>query len=210
VIDDAPLRKLLGDAENPAHTEWQRDSKKFKGKYEYGPSVLDFVKSAVREVVSLLTPTPTELHRSLLDDVFYVDELPDEDEPPDDGKRKPDGPEPPPPPPPPAEPKPYALVQTPGGFKVHANPGHGTTPKLLRILTAYRVRRGNPFARYNELDFDLASPPIDVQVIQAEIRARSRNELSLKITGDDFCVTVTGFDTLRDLRVSVTDVGGNE
>jgi hypothetical protein len=210
VIDDAPLRKLLGDAENPAHTEWQRDSRKFKGKYEYGASILDFVKSSVREVVSLLTPIPTELHRSLLDDVFYVDELPDEDEPPDDGKREPDGTGPPPPPPPPPEPKPYALVQTPSGFKVRANPGHGATPRLLRILTAYRVRRGNPFTRYNELDFDLANPPIEVQANQAEIRTRSRNELKLKITGDDFCVTVTGFDPLRDLRVSVTDVGGSE
>lgn len=41
-IAEQDLSAFLGDAENPAHTEWERNSKKFKQKYRLGVSTLDF------------------------------------------------------------------------------------------------------------------------------------------------------------------------
>ncbi len=37
VVEDEALATLLGDSENPAHTQWQKDSSNYKGKYIYGP-----------------------------------------------------------------------------------------------------------------------------------------------------------------------------
>jgi len=45
VVHDRPLATLLGDSENPAHTQWQKDGSNFKGKYKYGPSYIEFVTS---------------------------------------------------------------------------------------------------------------------------------------------------------------------
>ncbi len=36
IIHDTNLARMLGDSENPAHTEWQADSRNFKGKYVDG------------------------------------------------------------------------------------------------------------------------------------------------------------------------------
>ena len=38
VADDPPLAGLLGDAEGVNHTQWQKDSPKFHGRYVYGPA----------------------------------------------------------------------------------------------------------------------------------------------------------------------------
>jgi hypothetical protein len=46
VADAGALGTLLGDAENPAHTEWQSQGENFRGKYIYGPAFLDFVTKA--------------------------------------------------------------------------------------------------------------------------------------------------------------------
>ena len=45
------LGMLLGDAENPAHTEWQSKGENFRGKYTFGASVLDFVTRVVANFV---------------------------------------------------------------------------------------------------------------------------------------------------------------
>ena len=58
VIDEGELTTLIGDAENPAHTEWQKDSSKFRNKYKHGAKTLDFVKASLREIIRrLMRPT---------------------------------------------------------------------------------------------------------------------------------------------------------
>lgn len=209
VVDDPPLRKLLGDAENPAHTEWQKESRKFKGKYSFGPSIIDFVKGSVRALADLLTPTPVELSRTLLDDVFFVEEdlgAEEEEETPvrpGRGRVIVD-------PPPKSPRKPYSITQAADGFKVQGNAAVEGTPSRLAMRVAYRVRRGNPFTRYSEFDFNVADDPINMVVKGAEVTLRSRNEFRLRVEDPGFSLTVTGFDRTRDLRVSVTEMAGDE
>lgn len=49
IIHDIDLARMLGDSENPAHTEWQPDSRNFKDKYIDGKEALIFVKSNLKK-----------------------------------------------------------------------------------------------------------------------------------------------------------------
>lgn len=72
VIEDPFLSAFLGDAENPAHTEWQRSSSKFKAKYHLGPSTIDFVRSVPANVVSLLSRPAERRDPDLLRHIFSL------------------------------------------------------------------------------------------------------------------------------------------
>ena len=53
-IDDPPLSGFLGDAENPAHTEWSEETSHFKGKYVNGAATLRFIRNAVSDLCQML------------------------------------------------------------------------------------------------------------------------------------------------------------
>jgi hypothetical protein len=80
VIDDKALAQILGDAENPAHTEWQDRSETFKNKYDHGPYTLRFVKNSAANLIRTLTAASQEKDRDLLKHLFFVVQ------PSDDGK----------------------------------------------------------------------------------------------------------------------------
>ena len=71
-ITESDLSAFLGDAENPAHTQWERNSKKFKSKYKFGPATLDFVKSSPRELVKILTQPKKGRDEDLLKHIFSM------------------------------------------------------------------------------------------------------------------------------------------
>ena len=70
VVEDSPLATLLGDSENPAHTQWQRESSHFKNKYTYGPSYIEFVIGSVAAIVRAIVETEQEIDPTLLTDFF--------------------------------------------------------------------------------------------------------------------------------------------
>jgi hypothetical protein len=80
-IKDKALSKFLGDSENPAHTEWQERSPKFKNKYNYGPTCLRFVKNSPREIIKILTRPAKGRDENLLKDFFYIDIPPEPEQP---------------------------------------------------------------------------------------------------------------------------------
>jgi hypothetical protein len=43
VVEDKPLATMLGDAENPSHTQWQKECSNYKDKYSFGPSNIEVV-----------------------------------------------------------------------------------------------------------------------------------------------------------------------
>src|SRR5206468_4761580 len=55
VVEDRPLATLLGDAENPSHTQWQKECSNYRDKYLFGASNLDFVSNSVAEIVRIAT-----------------------------------------------------------------------------------------------------------------------------------------------------------
>ncbi|MBW4436541.1 MAG: hypothetical protein KME04_05370 [Pleurocapsa minor GSE-CHR-MK-17-07R] len=202
VVDDEVLSEMLGNAENPAHTDWQRDAANF-AKYEHGPSSLTFVKTSLSFWVGKLSESRRAVERDLLRDIFFVNKpnrggkSKSEKEAPSAKQQKGDGQ---------AEfpdiPKHQPAVQLwpINGGVVIAGSGAEEMPEFVRLQVAYDVRLGNPLAKYSALDFDLSDPEtFDIRCAGAEIKSRDKNILEILVRQPDFRVQVTGFDERRDV-----------
>jgi len=202
VIDDKPLATLLGDAENPAHTEWQERSANFRDRYHHGASVLRFVKNSVAEVVQMVSHSDEAADPGALLDIFFLPEASEQDQ------LRP-SPKPQPRPGPETvgeEPvvtgkkEKFRISKVKGGFTVRQAEGVSELPDAIEIRVAYEVRRGSPLKKYQPADFELDRPPITIQKANAEVGA-SRNCLLIEKLQPNFSVTVSGFDAERDLVV---------
>jgi hypothetical protein len=199
VITDKPLATMLGDAENPAHTEWQTRSTHFKDRYLHGSSTLSYVKNSVVSIIQMLTQSKDQQDYTALADVFFLVQPPTPTEKRKDKSKKPEpGPEPPIPlPPDPPQMRSLRLTQVKGGFTVLA----GADVAKAYISAAYEVRRGNAFKKYQPADFELGKAPIEITVEGTTVIEDSLNQLVIGPLQTGSKVTVTGFDPARDLAV---------
>lgn len=215
MIEDKPLATMLGDSENPAHTQWQKDSSNFVGKYTAGKSVIDFVTGSVGEIIGILDRSTQEPDASLTIDYFSFDPPPDtETELEASVKKKPqqkpgDEQKPPiePPAPPPAR---LRLTKTEGGFSLTAGPAIPATPFLLSIRCAYDLRSGNPLKKWDPADFTLGEGGIAVETTgSASVSSIRGNTILAAINGPDFRLSALGFDIARDVfvRFEMLEVG---
>lgn len=205
VADDELISRFLGDAENPAHTQWNERLDSFKAKYERRPvALLRFVKTSLRSLVEILATAPEGKQRNLLRDLFHVDmpasdELPADEPPPT--RKKADTPIP-------AirnqEPSPFRLTRLTDGFSITGNPTASARPARGRVRVAYDIVRGSPFRRYDPRDFNLALPPIKIEAVEARCDPKA-NQLEFEAQSNDFRISVTGFDAHRDLVIRITE-----
>lgn len=206
-VSDMPLSKLLGDSENPAHTEWQERSQKFRGRYVRGASCLRYVKNSPREIVKILSRPAEGRDIKLLRDVFYIDipkgiETAGTSNVPTDksGTEGPGG----------LEPGAVTadrflqLQRTKQGFRLSARPDATSLPKEIDIEVAYDVRQGNPFNRYSLLDFELNKPPIRIGAKGLKASISKPNMIHIILEERGFQLLVTGFDPNRDLKIRTT------
>lgn len=202
VIDDENLEKLLGDAENPAHTEWQKDSAHFKNKYVEGEKVLSFVTIAPTKIYEFLTVPTTDIDKDILRDIFYIsnDSVTDDDEfesHDDDGE----GPPMPPLPNPDRTPSQFTVNKITGGFTIEGNGYPSEQPISVNIKLAYLVPNGNPLKKFRNFDFNLNNPEMMIQVEGADYQILEANELIIQAPGNNYSVQVTGFDVNRDIFI---------
>ena len=204
IADDALLSAFLGDAENPAHTEWQRSSPKFKEKYLLGPSTLDFVRSAPGVATSILSRPSVGRDPDLLREIFSLGSAA--------AARAPTAIEPSPP-----GGSESATIETPPGtfgdggelvlarvrtgFRLRGRLGEGA-PRRLEVIAAYDVLRGDPFRRYSPFDFRM-DRTITIRADGVRVRSRKDNRLEIEIERRTFEMLVTRFDERRDLRVRI-------
>lgn len=201
IVQDKPLATLLGDAENPAHTQWQKDSSNYKGKYVYGPSYIEFVTNSVSEIIKALTEDQKEIDPTLLLDIFSLP-APPEEEAPKTRKEKPQpnsGDESEEPEPPSPTSRRFTVQKVAGGFSVSKGGDNAQPPAVILIRVAYDIRRGNPLKKYNPADFDLRDMQTSKEGV--DILHLERNEIRIAIMDPDFRLTVTGFDENRDIYV---------
>lgn len=205
MVRDGPLATLLGDSENPAHTEWQERSPKFKDRYTHGPTTLRYVRNAAAKIVAALTRPAAGRDETLLRRLFSLEvpteaalAEPDAAQAEDKGRGETPAPET-------GEVtadrhRVFELQRLVDGFRL-AGTGNGQTPPYAVVRVAYDVRRGNPFAQYQAPDFNLNASPIRIRAEQAKVMRCAGNLLVLQVEDPDFCVTVRGFDKRRDIRV---------
>lgn len=208
IIQDTDLARMLGDSENPAHTEWQADSRNFKGKYEHGKEVLGFVKNTLKRIYESLQRPPEGLQKDLLLDFFSLAaDMPDEPkkkDKPDINKKGDDE----------SEgidlgelkgnARPYLVEKTSAGIKIIKNPKAESVPESIHVKMGYDVPRGNPIKSYQELDFDLSKAPIVLESQGVYFTKQEKNELEFTIENkDQFEITLTGFDEKRDLFLKI-------
>ena len=204
VIDHVHLAEMLGDAENVAHTEWNKDRSLFQQKYYYAKSYLGFVRAAPAEIVTLLTAEEMERDPDLLRDILSI-EIPPEadlDEEEVEGGvggrgRNTGGPGGGPP-----RLRRFRITRVESGFAITPGDADALPLEGLQVRMAYDLRGGNPIRAWHPADFEVDRAPIVVEP-EGECRVLSLegNNLIVAMSGSDFRVTVTGFDTKRDLFV---------
>ncbi|HEX6159034.1 MAG TPA: hypothetical protein VF111_02640 [Thermoanaerobaculia bacterium] len=210
VIDDPALSTFLGDAENPAHSDWSERADKIRTLYDHGPWTLRFVKNSASFLASLLARPPVGRERDFLADLFYVD-IPEDS--PHEGRI------------PGRLPIRGASGSTPGGEEATAEGSttggvtisriaggftiRGTEAAIgqpLRGEVAYRVRAGNPFRKHSPFDFDLLTgEAIRIQSEGVQLHPTSVNAFALVPSAAKFQISMKGFDPRRDLIVRVTE-----
>lgn len=213
VVESGPLATLLGDSENPAHTEWEKNATRFKGKYRWGHTTIDFVRLSVRNFLNLMSQGDDEEDVTILSDIFYLN-LPENDEDvPESRKRKKrdkPGPDTPPPvdPIPPPKPRYYRLNKSEDGFVVRGPMGPFCGARKYRVAVAYDLAgasKAKVMKQWHKNDFDLSSAK-NMQEIVTKHMAHvvvSGNTIEFQATSGDFLLSVQGFDNRRDLIVNV-------
>ena len=206
-INDPPLTGFLGDAENPAHTEWSEESSHFKGKYVNGAATLRFVRNAVSDLCQMLAEAADDNDPELLLNVFSVGTGHEQTGLPVEfssmSSRNTDvvkerlsilnam----------PRKPRTFRLSSRPGGFRISSRSDVDNPFQSVEVLVAYDRRGGSPLRKYSTTDFRLDEDPIRVEARNATIEILGPNQLIVHPLSDEFSVVVTGFDQNRDLFI---------
>lgn len=212
VIDEGPLASFLGDAENPSHTQWQKDL--VKDRYRYAPATLDFVVQSVPALLAIVSKQHARPDAALLIDLFSAPAPAGGDTGKVESAKGRGGAEESPAAPRVAiqrRPKPFAIEPRTTGFVIKRGDPEAPLPAALSIRVAYGTRSGNPFTRYRRADFQLGAAPIALDMVGCEALILRDNHLLVRLHEDDFQVKAAGFDTEhRDLHLDVKARDGGE
>lgn len=203
LVEAGPLANLLGAAEGPAHDSWSAGTDKFKSSYGTalkGTRLIPIVRGAAERILQLISSQSGSFDLHILDEFFKRPAKPAAgNTPPNPTKPV----VPPVVPPPLPSVRQLANVKAKGdGFEVYSSEHTNLAGNNLVIRLAYEVNRGNPFAKYSSLDFDLADKKFSTQGCQ--VIRNEENLLVISIADTAFSVSCENFDPLRDLEVDLS------
>jgi hypothetical protein len=207
-IGPGALASALGDAENPAHTQWNPKSNdgRMRDNYIHAPALLEYVRQAPHALVQAIYRHAAPDDDLLLAD-FFPQDLLEEGKPAHSskGKKKPQRVGPPPAPP---EPKlRHIRIDSSMKGEFEVLPG-GAALALgakirVRVRIAYDRQTGNPLGKWNPADFMIAVASISERRGLKILRCEG-NQIEFEIEQADFKLRVGGFDERRDLYISST------
>ncbi len=202
--DDA-VAAFLGDAENPAHTEWNPRALILEKNWDSPSKPLQLIRRSLQILFDLIAKPEESKDNDLLSEFFS---LPSE---PPDGKSEVGGPEKggnvpnPPTSSIPVKDLGFEIVKLDSGFILTRDNYSNKRPDTILVEMAYNRIGGNALGHYSKLDFDLYDPStIEVEATQATIRKVTSNVLELIVTGPDYRLNVTLKDLNRDLFVKAS------
>lgn len=208
LISDPSLSQMFGDAENPAHTDWNWELQDFKDRYNDPRLAIQFVKTSLKKIYEQLQKPLEGLQKDFLIDMFFIDsdktssktnerkpetnddggEETDENEIPEiNGK-----------------PSPVDVQRLFSGVRIYKNKRSSEIPDTITAELGYDLTKGNPTKNYDPADFDVSKSPIKIQSKGIRIKERQRNRIVFEVTNkNEFEINVIGFDENRDLYVNI-------
>jgi hypothetical protein len=208
VVDPGPMAELLGDAEGPAHKDWDTSEERPEKNWKLWKGRIKFVRRAVDGLVELLTPVNAEPNFDLLADFFSIERTsgPQRQRTAgDDTEKKPAFA------PPPAEPKWYRISERTGGggFSVIRDSSAPLPANAsLRVAVAYDLPKGDPLRNWSKMDFEISNHGGGLMPKGKGLKAKllQGNVLMLHDIEEEFHFAVDGFDRHRDLLVRVDEL----
>jgi len=206
LADDTPVCRFLGDAENPAHTLWNSRSPRLAAKYRKARDTVMSIREVMVSLLDTLTQVSEEEDRAALSEIFFTPRKDDRKQPSRETTLRETIPgldE--------ALPQ-FIIWPVKGGFSLKGGPGLKAEdlPLNLSVLTAYEIRSGNPFKKYNACDYRLEEPPIHIANTGLTDLRPSGQRLDFIATAIDFHLEVSGFDLHRDLKLKVEERSDTE
>lgn len=205
------LARYLRQAENPAHTEWNEESKRLKDDYLHHTLALRYVKNSVRALYERLKRQQEGIDKDLLADIFFIDEeypneinnlekqsggrgvnpenikLPSFD---DKGQ--------------------IVHITTRSNCIVFTGVTDYSMPdQIIRVQIAYDVRRGNPFKKWSPQDFDFGMSKSMLETHGASIIKAEGYKFEFRVDIPNFEIFVHGIDFSRDVRIDAQQISEN-
>jgi hypothetical protein len=207
VIDHDTLSTFLGDAENPAHSDWSERADRLRTTYEHHAGTLRFIKASAASLAAFLTRPPEGRVQDFLGDLFSVaanagSQTERRGAKPGDAEGDSDG----------AHATMTSATAVPGvtiaplagGFSIRGTGRESVLRKPMMLELAYRARSGNPLRKHSPFDFDLTNDEIEIAADGVTIRPGGANVLFFSADSPKFQIVMKGFDPRRDLIVRVT------
>lgn len=208
VVDHEALSTFLGDAENPAHSDWSERADKLRTLYDHHAATLRFIKNSAAYLSSLLSRPPEGRVKDFLQDLFSIEivEEPGERAPvhipikkreagESEGPGGANG----------GKPAAVTISRIAGGFTIKGS-DEALVARRMSAELAYRARSGNPFRKHSQFDFDLMSGDVAINGDAAIVRRTGVNTIEFTPAAAKFQVSMRGFDAHRDLVVRVTEM----
>ena len=196
---DEDIASFLGDAENPAHTEWNENAGKLTERWKTPYKSLRAVRHALTNLYNLIGQEQETRDQDALIDFFS---LADDTQCSRKGKEK----NPVPAVPPLPQKQEIRIVSKEGGFALSLGPAAAKWefPKSIQIRAAYNMLgSSNPIVNHSSLDFDFTKPEIEMSVSDGKLKKTGVNTLHISIHQPSFKFQAGGFDKNRDLLVTV-------
>jgi hypothetical protein len=196
VAEDPVISQLLGDAENPAHTQWNERAEKLRANWTGAHLVLRRIRAVLHEIHAVVADRIERDDPLALLDFFSIPK-----ERPRDRAQKGASEQTKDLPPP--RPKPFRIQRRSGGFTLLPNPKAqpDSFPLKIHVRCAYDVLNGNPFRRFSDDDFSFFKDRLKIEMHNADCWRTDPNQIDIEARSSDFRIEVTGFDVNRDLVV---------
>ncbi|MGH7783561.1 MAG: hypothetical protein ACREO5_06955, partial [Candidatus Binatia bacterium] len=196
IATDGPISRLLGDAENPAHTQWNERAEKLRAGWDRGGMALRRVRAALHELHELVADKIERDDPLALIDFFSIPRSDRGTPIPNRSVGRPSGL-------PASKPKAFRILKRSGGFAILPGPSIETFefPLKIRVRCAYDVLTGNPFKRFSELDFNFLGAGLAISKQGAHCWPNEPNEIDVQADKPEFSVEIFGFDPNRDLII---------
>lgn len=197
LIEGGALADLLGLSEGPAHESWSEKAEKFREAFPKTSKAAQYIHLVRRNAVNFvksLQVIDNELDANLLSAFFRM------------SKSKPSG-------------KSTATVDgrielepseefstvsiVRGGFRLASSTKTVPIGSVISLRTGYGVLRGNPFTRWSSEDYSMENLAIDVSNIS--LITAVGNQISFRVNSDNWSLSVTGFDPLRNIEIDVAE-----